>query len=926
MAGEREAPQPATTDVRSSQSVEPTIETEPPVPVRPTTHVELENNPSFELDPETRAWIDHHKGRGVPVGVKYGSVATGEVIARPRGNEGYRFAPVALPLTHPLFLGLGERLGELAPVLRVEAPEGRVTGKIGLGTTAGKVVDLFHAIREVPGRFGLPGLEIPSVRGVTNQLENGRLTVTAELPLQLGRVLSGTLSVRVSNETLEHLRAEVHVSVEGLATGTLVLERDAQGAMSGTGKVDLQLPKGFSGQVELTFDGSSISGTGKVAYQGENLSGEITIHVMPRAQAIAAAEAAEAAATPAPAADGAAPTAAAPASPDGSAKGNEPRKAAPADGYAVFGSGELDFSLGKWLTGRAQVAVDHEGYITVTGEITPPAELVLFEQKDWVKELGKIEFRVAYGIPVVGNLFVFVNIGLSAFASLGPAKLYDVVIKGSYSTNPAKARELSVAASLNLSAAAGLTLAGQIGAGIEILDHDLKAGGELSGTAALEAYVQARPTIGYRQPSGEPDAKGEFYIDGDIEAAMRPVLRLGGKLFVEVDSPWWSPLPDKTWPWPLGDIEYPLPGEIGLAAHVTYVFGSGEVPAIEPKPVEFDASKLMTDVLERKTSSGGGKAKAPAKWTEKGTEPSERREAETGDPKNAPVEPKAKSDAGQSLPAKADEDGRTADGRSIAELKDKASKEPGGVKESVGGGKNEAKGVSPEVTEALATLHEITRRLDRAGGVTKEALEAELEANEQRLRGFKTLEVVSGGEDWDFDYTASPGKKEDGPKKATAAKETTTRGVEEEAAQEKGQIPAPQTPLAPDLAARRAEILRCLDKFVRVDEAFVGVKKVDPDARFAIKGSIVRGTVGNPRKETFGKPVAIDDFDLDVFVISDKLPNPGRVVGLPNARDRLYRAFPGVFEGLRPGGRGLSIKVLRSGEPMGDIVMFLGEG
>ena len=33
-----------------------------------------------------------------------------------------------------------------------------------------------------------------------------------------------------------------------------------------------------------------------------------------------------------------------------------------------------------------------------------------------------------------------------------------------------------------------------------------------------------RPNIGYRQPSGDPDAKGEFFIDGDLEGLIESAV------------------------------------------------------------------------------------------------------------------------------------------------------------------------------------------------------------------------------------------------------------------------------------------------------------------------------------------------------------------------------------------------------------------
>ena len=186
-------------------------------------------------------------------------------------------------------------------------------------------------------------------------------------------------------------------------------------------------------------------------------------------------------------------------------------------------------------------------------------------------------------MPVVGNVFVFANVGLEALAKFGPATLYNMGIDGTYSTDPACCRASAITGTLNISAFAGLRLRAEGGAGIEVLDHDIKVGvGRQRALAGIRGYVEATPTIGYREVA-DPAAgkKGEFFITGHMELAAQPFLGLGGDLFVELDSPWWSPAPDKRWTWPLGQLEYPLPGEFGIGADVDHVLGSDKVPEIE---------------------------------------------------------------------------------------------------------------------------------------------------------------------------------------------------------------------------------------------------------------------------------------------------------------------------------------------------------
>src|SRR6185312_16359464 len=164
-------------------------------------------------------------------------------------------------------------------------------------------------------------------------------------------------------------------------------------------------------------------------------------------------------------------------------------------------------------------------------------------------------------------------------------------------------------ASLNISAFAGLVLRAEGGVGVTILGHDIKAGVGIDATAGVRGYVEATPKIGMRKVPGQ---KTEYYIQGHMEIAAQPFLGLGGDLFVAIETPWWSPLSDKRWTWPLFSLEYPLPGEFGIGADVNYVLGSKKWPEIQFGDVDFDASKFTTDVMGDDAPKGsGGKKKKP---------------------------------------------------------------------------------------------------------------------------------------------------------------------------------------------------------------------------------------------------------------------------------------------------------------------------
>jgi len=416
-------------------------------------------------------------------------------------------------------------------------------------------------------------------------------------------------------------------------------------------------------------------------------------------------------------------------------------------------------------------------HVTVIGKITPQKEFELFPQKNYDKDLFKIQAKASYGIPVVGNIFIFAALGMSAFAVVGPGKFYNIVIDGTYSTDPQVSKSFSIQGSINISAAAGLKLRAEAGVGLEILAHDIKAGAGVDGIAGIKGYAEATPKIGYRENAekGE-DKKGEFFIRGDVEIAAQPFLGLSGDVFVEIDAPWWSPVPDKKWVWPLGAKEWPIGGSFGFAASVDYVFGSKGWPTIEFKPAEFQADKFMSDLYADKAKDKSGEpGEVKGAWHEKNTEAAE--PPKPGEGKGAPPSgrmPPAK-DGGKAPPPPAaktigkpaDPNAKTADGRTVKGLQDKAAaqgKKPpapaaagkgaepqGPTKAGTGAEEHDKK-----LAEGLRALDAVTARYAR-DGATKDELETGVKSVRRKFTVFKSIEVVDGGDTWDYKYVATTG-------------------------------------------------------------------------------------------------------------------------------------------------------------------------
>lgn len=719
---------------------------------------------SFKPPEPIASFLDAHPRAQVQA--RFGTLAQGPIEVQTQGKGRHRVHRQRLPLVHPLFSRIAESAPELAPCLVIDVNNGKLEGRVGLA--AGSKLDSFESrLGKAPDILGLAGFRFPALTGVVNTLSGGRLKVgITGVPVVLGQAFNGKLSLLAEDETIS-FEASATVAARGAATGTLEMKRAADGLVTGRATLALQLPKNFSGSVEVAWDGRAATGEGKVAYKGEKLSGEVTLRLMERAAALQLEEQKKAPPEQAPA----------PAAPAAAASNKKVD-------YVLFGEGDLAFAFNSWLNGTARVIVDPKGYVTLIGKITPQREFELFPQKDYVKQLFKIEVRATYGLPVVGNIFIFANVGMDAFAKIGPARFYKIIAQGTYSTDPAKCQDFSIQGTFNMSAAAGVRLRGEAGAGLEILGHDIKAGAGVNGIAGIKGYAEATPIIGYREKAapGE-DKKGEWFIRGEVEIAAQPFLGLSGDLFVELDAPWWSPLSDDRWTWPLGGKEWPLGGPLGIGASVDYVFGSGQWPKVDLKPVEFSPDKFMTDLYSDKAKSGkGGDVDKPGQWKEKNSaaaspppKASPKGNAAPGKaPALAAAKPKVRPGGTGKGGKPADPNARTAGGKTVKQYQDEAvkngKKAPGGDAKAGGKEQKPAKDgtAAADAKQALAALDHVTAAY-AANGASKAEVETGVKAVRRKFsKVFKSLQVVDGGTTWDYEFEMSPKQKTKGPKSKPA--------------------------------------------------------------------------------------------------------------------------------------------------------------
>ena len=599
----------------------------------------------------------------VTVRARFSDMAAGELHLQRRKSgletEGSGFQ--GLSLNHPLLNPL--RAVGIEPVIAVKVRNGtvlaRASGMKGNRVWAGAEEVLKNVQRhaEALGWHGLDGLRLT---GLSNTVAGDTLTLGASnLHFGISKFLNASGSFAATNRTVT-FTARATGKVPGLGTVTVPIELAPDGTLIGNAKIDVAELKGFSGSLDARYARGLIDIQGTIHYANDKFDGSVTLAVTDAASAKTLTQAhmpqevtsvapAGQAAGAAPAPPAAAPAAAAPATENNAPKPG-PR--------VVCGWGTVNVQLADWLSGEAMVVVDHHGDVTIVGKITPKMTRPLFEQRDYLKQLPKLEVRAAYGLPVVGNTFLFANVGLELVAKLGPATLDRMEMTGTYSTKPEVLQSFGLTGTLNISAFAGVRLSAEGGAGLEILDHDIKAGAKISALAGIRGYVDATPRIAYRELA-DPKAgkRGEFFIGGHLDIAAQPFLLLSGELFVSLDSPWWSPAPSQRWPWPLGQLEYPLPGEFGIGADVEHVLGSGKTPEIAFSDVAFDSSRFMTDLMDDHVPAkkSGGEVEKKGEWKESA-------EPAAAAPAGAPAKPPAAASAGAAKPDAAPAAGKKAKG------------------------------------------------------------------------------------------------------------------------------------------------------------------------------------------------------------------------------------------------------------------------
>lgn len=549
---------------------------------------------AFAPSENVAKYIEEGNGSERPINVSFGNYASGTIRVR-KHKDVFKTTgkaqgiPLQLPFLQPL-VDAGIR-----PLVAINITDGKIGGYLTVGVgvrgstqQAGDAGSLFDWIKKNPLLMKWSGLDhlIAKKDSIINEITGDKIHFEVNnIKVKLGGFVDGSFNIGLFNSAVV-VEGNAVVAVKSLANGSLFFKRDETGDLKGNFEMQAQA-KNFSGAVRGVFLNGIFDIHGKLRYNTEKLDGEIDIIVTDPKQAKAlvlqqlepqqiSKEAEERAGV------------------------NDPVSGPQPGPRAIAGWGTLNFAFNKWLTGMVKVIVDADGYVTVHGEITPPAEVKLFEAKPFRSpNFIDVHPTLRWGIPYIADLHVGLDFLLYAEAQVGPGFLRNIKIIGNYSTDPLLYNDFRVQGTFNLMGYAGLVFTFGAHAGLGILGFDVDLKGTLSATAGIKGYVEATPVIGYREKA-DPVAgkKGEFFISGQAELAAQPFLGLKGAIGLDVDSPW--PIPNFGRSWPMFEKEYPLPGQFGIGLTFgEYILGSGEWPNVDFNEVNFDPEKFKDDLIEK---------------------------------------------------------------------------------------------------------------------------------------------------------------------------------------------------------------------------------------------------------------------------------------------------------------------------------------
>lgn len=609
----------------SSDTVQQKEKPSPNASGAPTTVLDITNG--LKLTDDWKVYTEELKSsKAFEVGVKIGSKYEGKLKLKkdkkPKEGEEQKFK-LAAKYQYLDSKGLGFlnplRGKGFTPVLMVnmsredQTISGFLSIRSGDSTPSAKADQLLQTFNTKEGKEAMKLFGLGDIKSKLpeNKFENGKLTFqTQDLSVSVDGFIQASGNIGIADEAFT-FELNSTVNVGGLAEGEFNLKRGEDGNLSGKASITADIANVNANlSVEYEKGVVTIQGTGKIS--SEKFSGELTLLVTDEAKSKSMMHAALGVESMDKAKENAAPKASPTAAkPVAKKPGNQ----------VLAGWGTVEATITPWLQGTAKIGVDAEGQITIVGEVTVPDDVELMPQMGKKQDLFEVEIRAGYGIPLVGQAFLFASIGMFANAGFGPLLLKNVGFTGTYSTDPKVLQNFSITGTLGINAFVILGLKAEAGVGITIIGHDVKAGVSVTAAAGLKAYAEATPTFEYKEANNPQGGKvGESRLKGSFEAAAQLFLQLAGSLFYELDSPWWSPAPDGREDFPLGEVQYPIGDSMGIGADIDWLVGGETPPELKFKPVEFDPDKFTADVMAEPPARKMGKSeqKPKGKFENKG--------------------------------------------------------------------------------------------------------------------------------------------------------------------------------------------------------------------------------------------------------------------------------------------------------------------
>jgi hypothetical protein len=554
-------------------------------------------------------YFERNRTNRVPFKIKYGNIGKGTIILEADNN--YDFSTTGkyiINIDHP---ALKVDAKQKALAMEVNILKNKISGEIGMAR--GRTGEEMKNNKDMPfinfGGFNSDDL-YGAILGEDYDGKNYKVFIY-ENYLSGGYIkflVGGFLDIGHKHKILSILSivhdkhswvGEMDTTVKGMEDHKMTVERTPGGLLSADSeemKLNSQWKEaGFTidGSLNIIYINKKIEVYGTAKYKSKRAEGSVTIAVLPESRAnklfiqhVPAKHNEE------------------------SSKSNEGEVTElPDDPLALTAWGDFHFKLidkARTLSGDASFAVSPEGYVVTAGQIKLQKDFILMNElkKDYKLFEDEMSTRLSIGgVPVQLSLRGDIKAGYN----IAPVTMYELTASGIYSNHPDYASELCLGAKfemaanlylqLNLIAAAGINV------GYKYLSITfVEVGGRLSARADLNAYVNARPSIGLKkEKSGDPEycLSGKLYAGGELVVSLDTGLEIS--VFRKIKSETGADekkkigQKDSFASWTIGDFGF----ELG----VDYTLGSDKLPEFTYSGGKFDKAGFLR-AIRRKGKTG----------------------------------------------------------------------------------------------------------------------------------------------------------------------------------------------------------------------------------------------------------------------------------------------------------------------------------